>query len=300
MNYSIRQLKAFLLVTELGNFTRAAERMHVTQAGLSVMMKELETQLGSRLFDRTTRTVSLTVAGAQLLPAARLVVDRLDEVASTIGALGKEARQTLRIAATPLVSSTLLPEVFGAFRARHPNIALQLQDDDPARVHALVASGEADFGLGFFFKAEQGIERTLLCSFSLMRVAPAASPQPRGKQVLGRVSWEALRSDTLIGLPRDNPIQQFVDSKLAKIGRSNEERQSFRHFDTLIGMVAAGMGSTVIPSFALVACRNRKVATDILVDPEESLGFYCISRRGTAKPEHMAEFNDTLVALLPH
>jgi DNA-binding transcriptional LysR family regulator len=108
-----------------------------------------------------------------------------------------------------------------------------------------------------------------------------------------------LQDETLIGLPRDNPVQQFVDSSLGRIGRANEDRASFRHFDTLIGMVAAGMGSTVIPSFALLACRQRPVATDILIEPEESLGFYRITKRGKAQPELMTEFSETLIALLP-
>jgi DNA-binding transcriptional LysR family regulator len=299
MNYSFRQLKAFLLVSELGNFTRAAERMHITQAGLSVMMRELETQFGSRLFDRTTRNVGLTAAGERLLPAAQSAVEQLELAAATIGDIGLQARQTLRVAATPLVSSHLLPHVFGAFRRKHPHVNLQLQDDDLGRVHALVESGEADFGLGFFFKAERGIERTLLCSFSLMRVSPLGAGRAPRRQKVGRANWDTLREECLIGLPRDNPIQQFVDNHLAKIGRANEDRACFRHFDTLIGMVEAGMGSTVIPSFALLACRHRQVATDILVEPEESLGFYRISKRGRAKPALMADFSDTLVSLLP-
>ena len=299
MNYTLRQLKAFLLVSELGNFTRAAERMHITQAGLSVMMRELETQFGSRLFDRTTRMVSMTPAGEKLLPAAQAAVDQLERVAADIGDIGKKARQTLRVAATPLVSSSLLPAVFGAFRRKYPDVNLQLHDADLSRVHALVESGEVDFGLGFFFKAARGIERTLLCSFPLMRVTPLDDKQPRGPQPVGRVGWSSLKDAQLIGLPYDNPIQQFVDSHLAKIGRGNEDRLSFRYFDTLIGMVAAGMGSTVIPSFALLACHHHRVATDILVDPEESVGFYRITMRGKARPELMDEFSETLVALLP-
>jgi DNA-binding transcriptional LysR family regulator len=299
MNFSFRQLKAFILVGELGNFTRAAERMHITQAGLSVMMRELESQFGSRLFDRTTRTVSLTVAGEKLMPAALAAVDQLEQAATAIGDIGKRARRSLRVAATPLVSSSLLPAVFGAFHRKYPDVNLQLQDADLNRVHALVESGEADFGLGFFFKAAHGIERTQLCSFPLMRVAPLPGSKPKAKQEVGQVAWSALQGEPLIGLPRDNPIQQMVDSHLAKIGRSDEERPSFRHFDTLIGMVAAGMGSTVIPSFALLACHHHRVATDILVEPEESLGFYRITKRGRAKPELMAEFSATLVSLLP-
>jgi DNA-binding transcriptional LysR family regulator len=299
MNLSFRQLKAFILVGELGNFTRAAERLHITQAGLSVMMRELESQLGDRLFDRTTRTVSLTAAGEKLLPAALAAVEQLERAAAEIGVIGTRARQVMRVAATPLVSSSLLPAVFGAFRLKYPDVVLHLQDADPSRVHALVESGEADFGMGFFFKAVRGIERTQLCSFPLMRVAPLPAAAAQRKQTVGKVAWTALQEEPLIGLPRDNPIQQMVDSHLAKIGRSNEERPTFRHFDTLIGMVAAGMGSTVIPSFALLACHHHRVATDILVEPEESLGFYRITKRGRTKPALMAEFSETLVSLLP-
>jgi DNA-binding transcriptional LysR family regulator len=299
MNYSFRQLKAFLLVSELGNFTRAAERLHITQAGLSVMMRELENQFGSRLFDRTTRNVSLTAAGEKLLPSAKSAVEQLEQAAAAIGDIGHKTRQTLRIAATPLVSASLLPEVFYAFRQRYPHVNLELQDDDLARVHALVEAGEADFGLGFFFKASRGIEQTLLYSFSLMRVSPLTDGRVPSGQSVGKVKWSELENERLIGLPRDNPIQQFVDNHLAKIGRANEDRACFRHFDTLIGMVGAGMGSTVIPSFALLACRNHKVATDILIEPEQSLGFYRITKRGRAKPELMTEFSNTLVSRLP-
>jgi DNA-binding transcriptional LysR family regulator len=299
MNYTLRQLKAFLLVSELGNFTRAAERMHITQAGLSVMMRELESQFGSRLFDRTTRTVGMTPSGEKLLPVAHAAVLQLEQVAAEISDIDKRARQTLHVAATPLVSSSLLPAVFGALRQKYPDLNLQLQDADLSRVHALVESGEVDFGLGFFFRAARGIERTLLCSFPLMRVTPQRDGKSPGPQPVGRIPWSALKNEALIGLPLDNPIQQFVDSHLVKIGRGNEERSSFRYFDTLIGMVAAGMGSTVIPSFALLACHHHRVNTDILVEPEESVGFYRITKRGRAKPELMAEFSQTLVSLLP-
>ena len=68
MNISTRQLQAFLAIARLGSFTRAAEEMFVTQAGLSLMLKDFETQVGARLFDRTTRSVRLTPSGESLLP----------------------------------------------------------------------------------------------------------------------------------------------------------------------------------------------------------------------------------------
>lgn len=115
-------------------------------------MRELETQLGTRLFDRTTRMVNMTAAGEKLLPVAQATVDRLEQVAAEIGDIDKTARRTLRVAATPMVSSSLLPAVFGTFRQKYPDLTLQLQDADLSRVHALVESGKVDFGLGFFLR----------------------------------------------------------------------------------------------------------------------------------------------------
>src|ERR1700743_1597608 len=107
MNISLRQLKAFSEVARLKSFTRAAENLHITQQGLSLMIQDLERQFGCRLFDRTTRTVSLTLAGEQLCSAAQPTISSLDAAASCIGRLSTHARQTLSIATTPLVAATL-------------------------------------------------------------------------------------------------------------------------------------------------------------------------------------------------
>ncbi|AOX47787.1 hypothetical protein AB870_16340 [Pandoraea faecigallinarum] len=321
MNLSLRQLKAFVLVATLGNFTRAAERLHITQAGLSVMMREIETQLGSRLFDRTTRSVTLTEAGHALLPVASAAVGQLDAVASRIAAAGRASRKTLRIAATPLVSSHLIPEWFATFASAHPDVDLRLHEAEIAQVHALVEQGDADIGFGFFTKASHGIERTLLQSFRLMKVTAAGGRHARqaGNGARARdsrgdgnrtgTSWRGLRDETLIGLPPDNPIQQLVDTQLARIerahsggtggpGSSDDKRTVFRRFETLIGMAEAGIGTAIMPTFALPACRHRAVRWEVLTHPEVTLGFHRIVKRGRAKPELWRQFTDLAAASL--
>lgn len=311
MNVSYRQLKAFALVARLGNFTRAAEQMHVTQAGLSLMMRELEAQLDNRLFDRATRSVSLTPAGEKLMPVVLAVIEQLESAIAQVGQMGQRARRTLRVAATPLVSSNLLPAVCRLFQVQYPEVAIRLTDCDLRQVQALVENGDADCGLGFFFQAARGVERSLLYSFDLMRVAPLGSsvsddPAVRSTHIdqaaatkLGSVPWSRLRSESLIGLPPENPIQQLVEAHLAKIGRAREDRLVFNHFDTLIAMVAAGMGTAIIPTFAMPACRRHRVRTDLLSHPHVSAGFYRITKRGRAKSAAMLDFSKALVSLLP-
>ncbi|MDP9995888.1 DNA-binding transcriptional LysR family regulator [Variovorax boronicumulans] len=299
MNLSTRQMRAFLQVARLGNFTRAAEQAHITQAGLSILIREMEKQLGCRLFDRTTRVVTLTPSGRRLLPVVERLVTDLDDVAAQLGAEGDEARQTLRIAATPLVSSHLLPQVFNTFRQAHPQVNLRLFDADLRDVEAMVTAGDADMGLGFFFKAAAGLERTPVGRFHLMRVASSAEDADEAP-VIGTAPWSALRSAELIGLPSGNPIQKVIDQHLmATIGRADAQRPTFNFFGTLISMVEAGFGTAVMPTFALAACRRHRVRTDVLVKPKVGLDFYRIVKRGTHETEAMQAFVATLEKALP-
>ncbi|WP_447740237.1 LysR family transcriptional regulator [Variovorax boronicumulans] len=295
MNLTTRQMRAFLQVARIGNFTRAAEQAHITQAGLSILIREMEKQLGCRLFDRTTRMVSLTPAGRRLLPVVERLVTDLDDVAAQLGAEGDAARQTLRIAATPLVSSHLLPWVFASFRAAHPQVALRLFDADLRDVEAMVAAGEADLGLGFFFKAAAGLDRTPVGRFELMRVTQATAD---GEPV-GTAPWSALRGATLIGLPPGNPIQKVIERQLGEIGLADAQRPAFNFFGTLISMVEAGFGTAVMPTFALAACRRHRVKTDVLLKPRVGMDFFRLTKRGTHETEAMRAFSETLAKALP-
>jgi DNA-binding transcriptional LysR family regulator len=109
MNVSTRQLQAFLAVARLRSFTRAAEEIFLTQAGLSLMLKDLETQVGARLFDRTTRSVQLTPAGESLQSTVRGMMADWESATSNIGRLTAEAEQQVTLAATPLIAASILP-----------------------------------------------------------------------------------------------------------------------------------------------------------------------------------------------
>ncbi|MEN3297742.1 MAG: hypothetical protein V7642_6995 [Burkholderiales bacterium] len=294
MNISLRQLKAFLQVARLGNFTRAAEQMHITQAGLSIMMRELEAQLDCRLFDRTTRIVTLTPAGEQFLPVAARTLADLESSAAQLGAITAAARQTLLVGATPLVSSNVLPRVCQAFRIAHPEVNVKLVDTDQAQVQRLVEHGELDFGLGAFFKPASGIELTPLFPYRLIWISPGGDGS--GNQPVGSMPWEALVEVQLIGLPADNKIQQFIENHLAGIGRGNDERPTFNTFETLIAMVAAGVGTAIVPSYAIAACQRHRVRAALLDEPATPLNFYRVTKRGRNPASAMAAFTEAFIA----
>jgi DNA-binding transcriptional LysR family regulator len=277
MNPSLRQLKAFLNVARLRSFTLAAEQLHITQAGLSSTIADLETQLGSRLFDRTTRSVRLTAAGRALLPAAEQSVHALDGVQASIGRIEAQARQTLAVAASPIVADALMPEVCSRMRTLHPHVALRIMDADRRQIPQLVEAGEVDLGLGVFYKSTSTIELAPVFNCELAFLSPAAPRQPAS------LAWANLRDTPLLGLPADNALQQSVEAELARIGRSNEARPTYYNFHTLLGMVEAGLGCAILPSFVLAATRRRQIHVSALTGPSVPVDFVQVNQKGKAR-----------------
>ena len=159
IEFSARQLRAFVLVAQHHNFSRAAEALFITPSGLSLLIRELEHQLGFRLFDRTTRHVELTADGNQLLPVARRNLEELESTVSRISQTAKAASQTVSIGAASVLSVHILPRAIKEFRLQRPDVRVQLFDADFPTVLQRVAAGTLDIGIGWA-KNSPGIRRT--------------------------------------------------------------------------------------------------------------------------------------------
>src|SRR6478735_995849 len=115
VDFTSRQLRAFLLVAQYHNFTRAAEALFITPSGLSVLIRELENQLGFRLFDRTTRQVAMTEAGNRLLVVVRRSLQDLDDATSRIAQSARESSDNLSVGAGLLMAANILPQAIKEF-----------------------------------------------------------------------------------------------------------------------------------------------------------------------------------------
>jgi len=291
MNISSRQLKAFVLTAQHHSFSRAAEQLFMTQSGMSVLMRELEGQLGFRLFDRTTRKVTLTEFGTKFLPIADRSLLELEAAASVIGRAASVANRRLALGATPLIASKLLPAAISDYAAHSPDLKIVLHDGDRSRVIAMALSGEIDVGLGCFLQPVSGVRRIPLFRFSLMVIEPAAqlaSGPPRWLRWRDIVEWR------LIGLPPDNPIQQLIDRNLQRFGRRDPPDMVFDYFETQIAMVEAGAACAVIPTFAIPACRSHRIAMHPLTDPMVPIELYQIASRGRKLPPGFEDFSGFL------
>lgn len=186
-------------------------------------------------------------------------------------------RARLDIAATPMMSTSLLPRVLRQFVDGHPDIRVHLDDVDVSTVCSHMLEGQADIGLGFFVKPAVGLVRQPLCNSPLMRISP---PAARRRGVGASQPWSRLAALPLVSLPADNPIQALIEKHLARMRRAHEERPTASLLGTLAGMVEAGLGHAVIRSFALDECRRRGLGIALLVEPVVHLDLLLVSRRG--------------------
>src|SRR6202162_5216060 len=160
MEFTSRQFRAFLLVAQHRSFSRAAEALYITPSGLSVLIRELETQLGFRLFDRTTRHVGLTSYGNELLGVVRESLEKVDSTISRIGRSAAEACHTLSVGAPPLVAANILPEAIKEFRTHRRDLRIQVFDVGGPALSQMVVEGKLDMSVGAFFEPAPGIRRT--------------------------------------------------------------------------------------------------------------------------------------------
>ena len=134
MEFTSRQLRAFHLVAENQSFARAAEKLFMTPSGVSVLIRELERQLGFRLFNRTTRQVELTAYGRDLLAVTQPNLRALDAAMSGIEQAAKGRMRSISVGTTPWLAANVLPPAIKEFRVQRPDLQIRLFDGNLSTV----------------------------------------------------------------------------------------------------------------------------------------------------------------------
>src|SRR5690349_21083111 len=147
MDLNLREIRAFVAVAQMGSFTRAAARLNVSQPALTVQIRRLEETLGARLFDRNSRTVTLTSVGRELLPVLHKSLADMQRVLDDARALGDGSRGAVRIACLPSFAAGRLPALIRDFRTDAPHVTFEIRDVVASMVNQLVKAGEFDLGV---------------------------------------------------------------------------------------------------------------------------------------------------------
>lgn len=289
MDVNSRQLRAFLLAAQHHNFTRAAEALFITPSGLSVLIRQLEHQIGFRLFDRTTRHVVLTDQGRQLLVVAQRTLEELDGAVSRIGETAKAANDVFSVGAGLLAAAHILPGAIREFRQHRPDVRIHLLDADMPTILQRIRGGTLDLAFGFL-ESTPGISRTRFFRFPLMVIHPHHGAAPRR----GSMAWSVLRGQPLILQAPPAPLRQLIDEHLTRAGVDPRAATSLNRLETVVAMVEAGQGIGIVPASALPLCRHRNVTMTRLVSPTVVADFYQIRNRGRKLSPAAEEFSSFL------
>lgn len=297
MNITSRQLKAFVLTARHQSFSRAAEQLFITQSGMSVLVRELETQLGVRLFERTTRKVSLTPFGSQFLPVADRSLRELEEAAAKLSRSAAAANDCLLIGAAPFCAAEIMPQAISSYMTLNPRPHIQMLDAERGRLMELVQSGQIDAGVVTGLQEEPpGIRKSSLARFAMMLICPAEA----GRDLPLELRWPDVAALRLVGLQPDNPMQQLVAEQLARAGRATPLDATCSYLETQIAMVEAGAGAGVIPTSTASACAKRKLTMHAVVDPVVCTDVWWLSNRSRALSPLAEDFGAFLKDFLTH
>ena len=261
MNFTLRDLEAFLGVAQMGNFTRAARALHMSQPALTVRIRHLEDALGVRLLDRTTRSVSLTRAGREFLPVVERALSEISAVAVNAQDLARGRRGLVTVAALPSVASTILPKIIAAFRASRPGITVRLRDVAAERVTALVKSGEADFGIGTVPRDDPELRVSPLVMNSISAVFPPGHSLARWS----RIQLEHLLAYPLILMDKQFGVRTVVDAAFETLGSVIAPAYELSYVPTALALVSVGLGVAVLAASATVAAAIRGAGLDARV-----------------------------------
>ena len=244
MDVTLRQLRAYVAVLETASFSEAAKAMHLSQAALSGLIKELENRVGVRLLDRTTRSVSSSAVGEAFEPMVRRVLSNLDEALESLTNLKELRRGLVRVAAPETLSCTLLPELIAIYNRSHPGVDVRFDDVPIQQVLAGLQNGSTDIGFGpAGVIADESVEAHMICADPLWVALRPDDPLTGGESV----SWKDLRDRPLI-----NYMPNIAINVLSNVPPRHHPRElvPVHRVNTALSMLRVRQGAVICPSMA--------------------------------------------------
>jgi DNA-binding transcriptional LysR family regulator len=263
----VRRLRVLREVASRGSFSAAAESLAYTQSAVSQQIAALEAETGMTLLERHPRGVTLTAAGQTLLAHADGILAGLEAAEAALAAIAGLRGGRLRIGSFPTAGSTLMPPAIATFRALYPDVELTLVEGEPEELVPRLRAGEIDLGVLFEFPGgaglPQGLTRTPLLEDPMYLALPAAH-RLAGRR---RVRLEHLAGEAWVQTSRASACARHVVRCAHAAGFEPEVAFESDDYQTVQGLVAAGVGVALIPRLALSVVRKDVLVRELSPAP---------------------------------
>ncbi len=257
---NVARLKVLKEVAYRGSFSAAADALSYSQSAISQQIATLEAETGMMLLERHPRGVTLTAAGQTLVGHAEGILARLDAAEASLSAIAGLRGGRLRMASFPTAGATLMPLAIATFRASYPDVELTLAEGEPEQIVPRLRAGELDLALLFEFAGETPLQE------DMTRVELLADPMylalPREHPLAGKAELrlEDLAEEAWVQTSRSSPCARHVVRSCHAAGFEPSVTFESDDYQTVQGLVAAGVGVALIPELALSVLRD-----DILI-----------------------------------
>lgn len=289
MNLTLKQLRYFDALAQQGHFGRAAEVCAISQPALSMQIRELEASLGTDLFERSARQLRLTPFGEDVLTRAREILRAVDELEDLARASRDALSGRLRIGVIPTVGPYLLPRIISALTARFPELDLQLRETVTHRLIRELAEGRLDTAIVALPVSEPALTEVALFSEDFVLVRPA---EDAGKPLPNPDTLHEMR---LLLLEEGHCFRDQALSFCNAPGSRPREMLDASSLSTLVQMVGAGIGVTLIPEMAVaVETRSSDVSVTHFPDPAPSRTIGMIWRRSSPLARQLGQMAEVI------
>jgi LysR family transcriptional regulator, benzoate and cis,cis-muconate-responsive activator of ben and cat genes len=290
----LRQLKYFEAVASTLNFSRASEILHIAQPPLSRQIQQLEEELGVLLLDRSSRPMKLTNAGAFFYDQSVQVLARLEEIKKATKRLGDGTKRWMGIGFVPSILYSFLPKQIRQFSVENAHLDIALSELTSVEQAEGLKAGRIDIGFGRLATPDEGLKSIVLIEEEIVVAVPSQTELSERQSF----SLADLVNETLIVYPV-TPRPSFADQILRQFsirGLSPVKLYETNGLQTAIGLVAAGMGVTMVPK-----CVQAFGRSDVTFRPISDQGVtspIVMTVRTEDNTKHVADFRMQIAAYL--
>jgi len=262
--FTVRQLEAFLAVADARSFSAAADRLGMTAQAVSQLVAELESVLGFRLFDRTTRRVMLSSAGRDFLASATTAVRHLQAAEGAAADVRNRATGIVRVGAPQVLAATALPAAVKAYLDQQPKVVVRIHDVPVDGLVDSVAAGDVDVAVGPDRVVDTGVEATPLFDSPWVLWCAQSHPLARRKAL----HWGDLRNVPLVAAGHDHERSVTQMHKATPEGTRVIPVDVVDNITTALGIAGQGLAATLAPAYVGVFARQLGLVMRRVLQPE--------------------------------